>query len=34
MPFLIIFLVLIGGIILYVFLTYNKFVTTKTRITA
>src|SRR4030042_5681797 len=34
MPLLIIFLVLIGGIILYVFLTYNKFVTTKTRITA
>ncbi|HUV42919.1 MAG TPA: LemA family protein [Patescibacteria group bacterium] len=34
MPFLVVFLVLIGGIILYVFLTYNKFVTTKTRITA
>ncbi len=34
MPILIIFVLIIIGVIFYVFLTYNKFVTTKTRIKA
>jgi LemA protein len=34
MPILILGLVIIVGLLLYVFLTYNKFVTTKTRIKA
>jgi len=34
MAILLVLFVIIGGIVLYVFLTYNKFVTTKTRIKA